>query len=185
MLSLSNASVTRHPSLVTFKMNHTEKLLLNLVKSSRREGVFPLITVMLNSGVNPNVLDHDLGDISLLMLAVSIGNVELAEILIKHGADINYQDKVLSRCMLDNFTEGFDLILGAQGLSKESIRFAFFSSLLNNQRVVFTEKILAQYRVLCWYARDREGRSGMEFASRVKNLDALRLLEKTFVTYPE
>jgi hypothetical protein len=166
-------------------MNYTEKLLLNLVKSSRKEGVFPLIPVMLQSGVSPNISDTDLGGISLLMLAISIGNSELTELLIKYNADINYDNKVLSRCLLDNFIDGFDLILSAPGLSRESIEFAFFSSLLDKKRIVFTEKMLKSYKEICWNGRASDGRSPMEFARKVENMEALQLLEKVFITYPE
>jgi ankyrin repeat protein len=165
-------------------MKYPEKLLLSLVKNSKSEGIFPIILVMLKSGVNPNILDTNLGDISLLMLSIAVGNSELTELLIQYGADINHEHKVLSRCMLDNYLTGFIILLNTPGLSRKSIEFSLFCSLLDSKRLLFTE-LLLKYKEICWNARTADGRSPMEFACKVKNVGALQLLEKVFIIYPD
>ena len=74
--------------------------------------------------------------IVLLMIAVSIENIELMKTLIKYGANINFENKVLSRCMLNNFISGFNLLINNTKISEESIEFALFSSLLEDNRII-------------------------------------------------
>ena len=155
-------------------------LLLDLIKNSDEHKFSSKIETLLKNGENPDTTDPDLGSISILMIAVSIENIELMELLIKYKANVNFENKVLSRCMINNFFSGFNLIIGNSEISKESIEFALFSSLLENNRISFTKILLETKKEICLNAKNAQNINALEFAKRRENIQAIELLEEYF-----
>lgn len=154
------------------------QILLSLIKNSTQSGVNPFIKVLLSTGDNPDTIDPDLGNISILMIAISILNLELVKTLIKYGADVNFENRVLSRCMFDNFIDAFKLILNQEQINKESIEFALFASLLKEDRIAFTELLLKNKKEICLNSLNTQNLSPLGFAIKVNNNSAINLLEK-------
>lgn len=154
--------------------------LLELIKKADCERYSPKIEYLLQEGADPNTVDHDLGPIPIIMIAISIKNFKLVKTLIKYGADVNYENTVLSRCMFDNFIEAFEMILYNENINKKSIEFALFSSLLREDRIHFTKMLLDHKKDICLKAQNAQGLNPLEFATKVKNTNAIEILQEFY-----
>lgn len=161
-------------------MNYVEKFLLNLVRSSKESGVNFLISGLLKSGMSPNLTIGELGNISLLMVAISIKNIKLAKELVAYGADINYENNVLSRCIIADFLEGFTFLISQPKLSKESVENALFISLLREERIIYTNVLVFTFRELCLNAKNKQKINVLSFSQKAGNQSAVKLFERFF-----
>lgn len=155
--------------------------LLELIKKADCERYNPKIDYLLEEGADPNTLDYDLGPIPIIMIAISIRNFKLVKTLIKYGADINYENTVLSRCMFDDFIEAFEMILYNENINKESITFALFSSLLKPERFHFTRMLFEHKKDICLKSQNAQGLNPLEFAVRVNNQNAIELFQDSYL----
>ncbi|MFN8575744.1 MAG: hypothetical protein U0354_02690 [Candidatus Sericytochromatia bacterium] len=160
--------------------NNLEQQILNLVKSLDEKSYNYKIDSLLKSGVNPNTLDPDLGNISVIMIAISMYNIKIVEKLIEYGADINLENNVLSRCVIAGFPQAFELILNHKSISDKSIEFAFFISLLREDRFDFTKRLFETKKEICLKARNAQGLNILEFAQKVNNKKAVEILSDSY-----
>ncbi len=134
--------------------------------------------LLLTGGCDPNAADYDKR--TCLHLAASMGNLHVVQELLKHGADINYQDRWGGTPLADAMREGHGKVTSVLRESGGELKYSqehASRELIEMSRQGDKERVLQLLQGGCpANSADYDGRTAMHLAAAFGNLHALKVL---------